>query len=171
MQEKARAVRLMIFDVDGVMTDGGLYYNDAGEEMKAFNSLDGHGLRMLQQTGVRVAIITGRTSRLLEHRASNLGIDFVYQGSHDKLATFGELLAAAGVAAEECGYMGDDVIDLPVMRRAAFAVAVPDSPDIVLQNAHYVTVRGGGRGAVREVCEVIMQAQGTYDGLIAHYLR
>lgn len=171
MTELARNVRLMIFDVDGVMTDGALYYNDAGEEMKAFNSRDGHGLRMLAGTGVKLAIITGRQSKLVQHRADNLNIDYVYQGAHDKRQAFESLLAAAGVAAAECGYMGDDVIDLPVMTRVPFAVAVPQSPDIVRQHAHYVTVHQGGNGAVREVCECIMQAQGTLDGVLAQYLR
>ena len=171
MLEQAKAVRLMIFDVDGVMTDGRLYYTDAGEELKAFHSLDGHGLKMLQQSGVKLAIITGRTSNLVAHRARNLGIEFVHQGAHDKLASFDALLSEVGVTASECGYMGDDVIDLPVMRRVAFAVSVPDSPALVRQYAHYVTGSQGGCGAVREVCELIMQAQNTLDAAMAPYLR
>ncbi|KAF0814615.1 3-deoxy-D-manno-octulosonate 8-phosphate phosphatase KdsC [Andreprevotia sp. IGB-42] len=171
MSELARAVRLMIFDVDGVMTDGSLYYNDAGEETKAFNSLDGHGMRMLAGTGVKLAIITGRNSKLVEHRASNLQIDYLYQGVHDKREAFEALLARAGVTAAECGYMGDDVIDLPVMTRVGFAVAVPHSPEIVRKHAHYVAAHHGGRGAVREVCELIMQAQGTLDDVLAQYLK
>jgi len=161
----------MIFDVDGVMTDGGLYYTDAGEELKAFNSLDGHGLKMLRNAGVQLAIITGRTSRLVEHRARNLGIDHLIQGAHDKLASFEQLLAGIGFTPADCGYMGDDVIDLPVMRRVAFAVAVPDSPTLVRQHAHYVTGARGGHGAVREACEIIMQAQGTLDAQLAPYLK
>lgn len=171
MLERAQTVRLMIFDVDGVMTDGGLYYTDAGEELKAFNSLDGHGLKMLRQSGVQLAIITGRSSNLVAHRARNLGIDHVIQGAHDKLASFEKLLADTGFTPADCGYMGDDVIDLPVMRRAAFAVAVPDSPTLVRQHAHYVTGARGGHGAVREACEVIMQAQGTFDAQMAPYLQ
>jgi 3-deoxy-D-manno-octulosonate 8-phosphate phosphatase (KDO 8-P phosphatase) len=170
MLEQAKQVRLMIFDVDGVMTDGRLYFNDAGEELKAFNSLDGHGLKMLQQSGVKLAIITGRTSNLVLHRARNLGIEYVYQGAHDKRASFEELIREVGVTAEECGYMGDDVIDLPVMRHVAFAAAVPDSPAIVRQYAHYVTGRQGGAGAVREVCELIMQSQNTLEAALAPYL-
>jgi len=169
--ERAQPVKLMIFDVDGVMTDGSLFYTDAGEEIKAFNSLDGHGLKMLTGTGVQLAIITGRTSRLVEHRARNLGVQHLIQGAHDKLASFEQLLLETGYTAEQCGYMGDDVIDLPVMRRVNFAVAVPDSPTLVRQHAHYVTGARGGHGAVREVCEFIMQAQGTFDALMAHYLR
>lgn len=171
MQERAQAVRLMIFDVDGVMTDGSLYYTDDGQELKAFNSLDGHGLKMLRQSGVQLAIITGRRSRLVEHRAANLGIDHLHQGAHDKLATFLELLDATGFKAEECGYMGDDLVDLPVMRRVAFAVAVPEAPDLVRHHAHYVTGAGAGRGAVREACELLMQSQGTFEAQLAPYLR
>ncbi|GGP27751.1 3-deoxy-manno-octulosonate-8-phosphatase KdsC [Silvimonas amylolytica] len=169
--QAAKAVRLMIFDVDGVMTDGSLYYTDAGEELKAFNSLDGHGIRMLQDSGVKVAIITGRKSKLVEHRARNLDIELLYQGASDKLATFAELLETTGLTQEQCGYMGDDVIDLPVMRRVAFAISVPDAPHIVRSNAHYVTDARAGHGAVREACESIMQAQGTFDGIMAWYLR
>ncbi|UXY15272.1 HAD family hydrolase [Chitiniphilus purpureus] len=171
MIEQARAVRLMIFDVDGVMTDGGLLYSDSGEELKSFNSLDGHGLKMLQSTGVKLAIITGRTSRLVEHRARNLGIQYLYQGAHDKLSAFEALLAETSVSATECGYMGDDVVDLPVMRRVAFSAGVPHAPELVLRHAHFVPQRAAGHGAVREVCEAIMQAQGTLEGVLAHYLR
>lgn len=170
MNEKAKAVRLMIFDVDGVLTDGGLLYSDSGEELKVFNTLDGLGMRLLGNSGVRLAIITGRTSRVVEKRVSDLGIDFLYQGAHDKLAVFQTLLNEAGVTAEQCGYMGDDVVDLPVMRRVAFAVAVPDAPELVRQHADYVTGLAGGRGAVREACEVILQAQGNLDAALAPYL-
>ncbi|MBE9610539.1 KdsC family phosphatase [Chitinilyticum piscinae] len=171
MVETAKAVKLMIFDVDGVMTDGSLFYTDAGEEIKAFNSLDGHGLKMLHSSGVKLAIITGRTSKLVANRARHLGIDFLHQGAHDKLVVFERLLLEAGVSAAECGYMGDDVVDLPVMRRVGFAVAVPEAPELVQQSAHYVTGRGGGRGAVRELCEYILQAQGSWERVMAPYLR
>ncbi|WP_373975987.1 HAD family hydrolase [Chitinibacter sp. SCUT-21] len=169
--DSAKPVKLMIFDVDGVMTDGSLYFSDSGEEMKAFNSLDGHGMKMLQNSGVKLAIITGRTSKLLEHRARNLGIDYLHQGSHDKLASFQSLIAEVGVSAEECGFMGDDVIDLPVMRRVAFAASVPAAPEMVKHYAHYITGRQGGAGAVREVCELIMASQGTLDAALAPYLQ
>lgn len=168
--ERAAAVRLMIFDVDGVMTDGGLVYAESGEELKVFNSLDGHGLKMLRQSGVNLAIITGRTSQIVSHRAANLGIEHVIQGAHDKRAAFEDLLHRTGYTPEDCGYMGDDVVDLPVMRRVGFAVAVPDAPPLVHQHAHYVTGAAGGRGAVREACEVIMQAQDTLGAQLARYL-
>ncbi|MDK2123177.1 KdsC family phosphatase [Parachitinimonas caeni] len=160
----------MIFDVDGVMTDGRLYYTDDGQELKAFNALDGHGLKMLKQSGVELAIISGRHSRLVEHRARNLGIHHLHLGAHDKLEAFEKLLAATQFTPDQCGFMGDDVIDLPVMRRCQFAVAVPDAPELVRQHAHYVTGAAGGCGAVRELCEVLMQAQGTFDAQMARYL-
>lgn len=171
MNEKAKAVRMMIFDVDGVMTDGSLHYSDSGEEIKVFNSRDGHGLKSLKASGVKLAIITGRTSRALENRANQFAVDYLYQGVEDKLAIFHEILQDAGLTPEDCGYMGDDVVDLPVMRRVAFAVAVPDAPELVRLHAHYVTGLPGGRGAVREVCDLIMQAQGTLEPALAHYLR
>lgn len=170
MRNNAKSVQLMIFDVDGVMTDGGLYYTESGEELKAFNTLDGHGLKMLQASGVKLAIITGRTSKLVEHRARNLGLDYLYQGAHNKLEVFNELLKTAGLKPEQCGYMGDDVVDLPVMRRVAFSVAVPDAPQIVRQHADYVTMARGGSGAVREACELVMREQGTLDAALAPYL-
>ncbi len=160
----------MIFDVDGVLTDGSLYLSDSGEEMKAFNTLDGHGMKMLQASGVVLAIITGRRSRCVELRAQNLGISHLYQGASDKLVAYRDLLEKLQLRPDETAYMGDDVVDLPVMRRAGFAIAVPDAPDIVRQNAHYVTRRSGGRGAVREACEFLMRMQDSYDAMIAEYL-
>lgn len=170
MNEKAKLVRLMLFDVDGVMTDGGLYYTDSGEEIKVFNTLDGLGIKMLRDSGVRVGIITGRTSRIVEQRARHLGIEYVFQGVHDKLAAFEAVQKQAGVGAGQCGFMGDDLVDLPVLRRAGFAVAVPEAPELVRSHVHYVTGQPGGRGAVREVCELIMRAQGTLDAALAPFL-
>src|SRR5574340_447640 len=159
--ERAKKIKLIIFDVDGVMTDGSLYLNDDGQELKAFNSLDGHGMKMLRLSGVELAIITGRTSQLVEYRAVNLGITHLYQGAEDKLNAFAELLKATGLDPTECAYMGDDVVDLPVLRRCGLAICVPAAAALVKQHANYVTELPGGRGAVREVCELIMQAQGT----------
>ncbi|MBA2350822.1 MAG: 3-deoxy-manno-octulosonate-8-phosphatase KdsC [Burkholderiales bacterium] len=169
--EKAKRVRLMMFDVDGVLTDGRLYISDAGEEFKAFNTLDGHGLRMLKATGVEIAIITGRTARCVEIRATNLGIGLLYQGVEDKLAVSEELLARFSLHADEAAFMGDDLPDLPVMRRCGLALTVPEAPALIKQHAHHVTRCAGGRGAVREVCEILMHAQGTYDQGIALYLQ
>jgi 3-deoxy-D-manno-octulosonate 8-phosphate phosphatase (KDO 8-P phosphatase) len=168
---RAREIKIAIFDVDGVMTDGSLFLTDAGEEIKAYNVLDGHGLKMLRQSGVELAIITSRTSRSVERRAQNLEITHLYQGSHDKLATFVSLLETLDLQAGEACYMGDDLIDLPVLRRAGLAVCVPSAPDIVKQQAHYVTKAGAGHGAVRECCELIMAAQGTLAAIQQGYLR
>ncbi len=168
--ERARDVKLIIFDVDGVMTDGTLFLADDGQEYKGFNSLDGHGLKMLKSTGVELAIITGRDSRLVAHRARNLGITHLHQGAHDKLMVYRQLLDDLSLDAEQTAFMGDDVVDLPVMRRARLAVAVPAAPDLVKAHSHYITRREGGRGAVREACEFIMRAQGTFDAQMALYL-
>ena len=169
--EKAKRVRLALFDVDGVLTDGGLYLSDSGEEYKAFNTLDGHGMRMLKASGVELAIITGRTSRSVELRAQNLGIGLLYQGVDDKLEVYDSLLKRFALSPEATAFVGDDVVDLPVMRRAGLAICVPESPALVKQHAHYVTQAAGGRGAVREICELIMQAQETYTAQIAPYLK
>ncbi|MBX9811785.1 MAG: 3-deoxy-manno-octulosonate-8-phosphatase KdsC [Burkholderiales bacterium] len=169
--ERARNIRLAIFDVDGVLTDGSLYFTDSGEELKAFNVRDGHGMKMLQACGVRLAIITSRNSRCVELRARNLGIDLLYQGVADKLATFQELLAQLKLDVAAAAYMGDDVIDLPVMQRCGLALTVAEAPAAVKNHAHYVSQAPGGRGAVREVCELIMQAQGTLAAQIAACLK
>ncbi|MBN8763147.1 MAG: phenylphosphate carboxylase subunit delta [Thiobacillus sp. 63-78] len=168
---RARNIRLVAFDVDGVMTDGTLFLADDGQEYKGFNSLDGHGLRMLKGSGVELAIITGRNSRVVEHRARNLGIEIVHQGAHDKLAVYQALCRELNLDCEATAYMGDDVVDLPVMRRAGLAITVPAAPELVKAHSHYTTTREAGRGAVREACEFLMRAQGTLDAALAPYLK
>jgi 3-deoxy-D-manno-octulosonate 8-phosphate phosphatase (KDO 8-P phosphatase) len=168
---RIKPLRLVAFDVDGVLTDGGLYLSDSGEEFKRFNSLDGHGLKMLKASGVELAIITGRTSKCVELRARNLGISRLYQGVEDKLAAMQSLLAELKLAPEAAAFMGDDVVDLPVMRRVGLALSVPAAPQVVRDHAHYVSQREAGYGAVREVCELILAAQGTLDAQLAPYLR
>lgn len=168
--EKAAQIRLVIFDVDGVLTDGSLYLGDDGQEYKAFNSRDGHGMKMLQATGVEIGIITGRTSQVVQHRMDGLGIRHVYQGKQEKLPAFEELVAKLGLPPHQVAYVGDDVVDLPVMRRVGLAVAVQDAAPLVKQHAHWTTDHGGGRGAARDVCEMIMRAQGTLDAQLQHYL-
>lgn len=170
LANRIQAIRLIAFDVDGILTDGGLYLTDSGEEFKRFNSLDGHGLKMLKASGVELAIITGRTSRCVELRAKNLGITRLYQGVEDKWATMQTLLTTLNLAPEAASYMGDDVVDLPVMRRMGFSITVPNAPQVVRDHAHYLTRREGGNGAVREACELIMSAQGTLDAQLAPYL-
>ncbi len=169
--EIAAAIRLVIFDVDGVLTDGSLFYGDDGQEYKAFNSLDGHGIKMLHRTGVESAIITGRTSQVVLHRARNLNISRIFQGADDKLLSYQTLLQETGLRPEQTAYMGDDIVDLPVLRRCGLAITVPAAPELVRSQAHYVTRAAGGRGAVREACELIMRAQGTWEAQLALYNR
>jgi 3-deoxy-D-manno-octulosonate 8-phosphate phosphatase (KDO 8-P phosphatase) len=154
----------MVFDVDGVLTDGALYMTEGGGEMKVFHVRDGHGLKMLQESGIQAAILSGRRSAAVDARAAELGIKIVEQGSSDKSAAFERLLSRLGVAAGATGYMGDDFPDLPVLERCGFAACVPDAPQAVRKSAHYVARAAAGRGAAREVCEFIMQAQGTFAG-------
>ncbi len=169
--ERAKGLRLMIFDVDGVMTDGTLYYSEHGEELKAFNVQDGHGIKMLRQYGVEVALITARNSRAVELRAASLGIAQLYQGVEDKRVAYVALLAQLGLAAEQSGHMGDDLLDLPLITRCGFAATVPAAPDALKSRAHYVSRARGGHGAVREVCEFILRAQGTFERAISAHLR
>jgi 3-deoxy-D-manno-octulosonate 8-phosphate phosphatase (KDO 8-P phosphatase) len=166
----ASGVRLMIFDVDGVLTDGRIYYSDSGEEMKAFSTLDGHGIRMLITSGTPVAILTGRRSDVVSHRARNLGIAHVLQGVEDKRSAFLALAASCGLEASDCGYMGDDVVDLPVLRRCGFAASTREAPEIVRRHAHFIATQPAGAGAAREVCETVMRAKGTLDAVLARYL-
>ena len=160
---RARAVRLAIFDVDGVMTDGTLYMGPAGEAFKAFNILDGQGIKMLQSAGVATAIISGRSSEAVARRAQELSIGHVVQGSTDKLADFERLIEGLGLGRQACAFVGDDLPDLPVMRACGFAVAVANAADLVKEAAHYVTRASGGRGAVREFCELVLRAQGRLE--------
>ena len=169
MNKAARLV-LMGFDVDGVLTDGSLYFSSLGDEIKAFSSIDGHGLKMLQRAGVEVAIISGRSSRALELRAGNLGIDALYMGVEDKRAVLKELAARRGIELAQTGYMGDDVVDLPILRACGFSAAVPNAHGEVLARVDFVATRSGGHGAAREVCDLILRAQGKWDAAMAAYL-
>ena len=171
LTERARRLRILIFDVDGVMTDGTLYYADSGEEMKAFNAHDGQGIKLLQAGGVAAAIITSRRSRVVELRAQNLGIAHLVQGAEDKLAAFNALLASCKLDPSQAGFLGDDVVDLPVLMRCGLALAVPDAPELLKQHVHYVTRARGGHGAVREACELVLRAQGTLESVLEPYLR
>lgn len=159
--DKARQIKLVIFDVDGVLTDGSLFLGDDGQEYKAFHAKDGLGMKLLQASGVEIGIITARTSKVVEHRMHSLDIKHVYQGCLDKSQAFDELLAKQGLKHEQVAYVGDDVIDLPVMRKAGLAIAVQDAHPLAKQHAHWQTPHNGGRGAARDVCELIMEAQGT----------
>lgn len=169
-RERARSVRIMIFDVDGVMTDGRLYFSNSGEEMKSFHTLDGQGVKMLRESGVEIALLTARQSQIVARRAAELGITHLRQGASDKRAGFDDLLRECGFDAAAAGYAGDDLVDLPVLVRCGFAASVPDAPEAVRGKAHYVTRAGGGRGAARELCEFIMQSQGTLEAAISRYM-
>lgn len=168
---RARPLKLMIFDVDGVLTDGTLYYSERGEELKAFNIQDGHGIKMLKQHGVEIALITARESRAVELRAANLGIAHLYQGVEDKREAYAALLAQLDLASGQSGYMGDDLLDLPLLTRCGFAATVAAAPQAVRSRAHYVARAPGGHGAVREVCEFILRAQGALERAIEAHLR
>jgi len=168
--ERARRVRLMVFDVDGVLTDGKLWYGPQGETLKAFYVRDGMGLRLLAESGVALALLTSRRSEAVAARAAELRIEHVLQGAETKHAPFAALLAQLGLPAEHAGYMGDDLVDLPVLRRCGFACAPAGAPDAVQRHAHYVTTMAAGAGAVREVCEFVLRAQGKLDAALGAYL-
>lgn len=170
VERRAARVRLLLLDCDGVLTDGRITPVEGGEELKSFHTHDGHGLVMLHRAGLRSGIISGRTSRLVELRASDLGISFVRQGALNKIEVFESLLAEAGVEPGHAAYVGDDVVDIPLMRRCALGVAVADATPDTRAAAHHVTRLPGGAGAVREVCELILKAQGRWDELMKRYL-
>ena len=168
--ERARQLQLMAFDVDGVLTDGTLYISDRGVETKPFHTLDGLGMKLLQSAGVELAIITGRQSRSVETRAAELGVRHVFQRVDDKLAVLEGLRARLGVTLAACGYMGDDLPDLPLLLRCGFAATVPEAPQVVRERVHYVANRPAGRGAVREVCELVLSARGALEAAVERYL-
>ena len=170
VERRAAEVKLLLLDCDGVLTDGRVTPVLGGDELKSFHTQDGHGLVMLHRAGLRSGIISGRSSRLVEARAADLGITYVRQGALDKLSIFDALLVEADVAPAEIAYVGDDVVDIPLMRRSGLAVAVADAAHDTREAAHYVTKLPGGFGAVREVCELILKAQGRWDELMKRYL-
>ena len=170
LQQRAQAIKLAIFDVDGVLTDGRLYFLTDGSEFKTFNTLDGQGIKMLINSGVRSAIISGRSTPVVEKRANNLGIQHLYQGREDKLVVLDELLGELGLDYAQVAYLGDDLPDLPVIRRVGLGMAVANAAGFVRQHAHGVTEARGGEGAAREFCELIMRAQGSLDAALDAYL-
>ena len=171
LAERARDVRLLVLDVDGVLTDGALYFSASGEELKAFNIQDGLGIKLVQAAGLEVAIVTGRRSHALELRARELGVTRIAQGVVDKLAAFDVLLKELALRPEQAACIGDDLPDLPLISRCGLGVTVPEAPRLLLDRAHYVTRRAGGRGAVRELCELLLDAQGALTGALEPYLR
>lgn len=169
LSQRARQVRLALFDVDGVMTDGTLFVSGQGESFKPFNILDGLGLKLLKSSGVATGILTGRSSAAVSARAGELDIDHLIQGANDKLRAYIDLQQQLGLNDEQICYMGDDLPDLPVLRRCGLALSPPGAVDEVRSEVHFVTRTRGGKGAVREACELIMRAQGSWDAQVEPY--
>nr|WP_163502776.1 HAD hydrolase family protein [Halomonas socia] len=168
--DRARHVRLLALDVDGVFTDGRLYFQADGIEIKAFHTQDGHGVKLLRQAGLEVALITGRDSPMVSQRAAALGIDHVLQGREDKLAALRELCQRLGLGLEQVAYGGDDLPDLAAIKRAGLGISVPNAPDYIRAHADWVTQRPGGHGAVREICDALLQAQGHWGAVVDTFL-
>ena len=166
---RARRVRLVIFDVDGVLTDGRLWYGPGGEELKAFHAFDGHGVNLLRMARLDTAIISGRESQAVEERARELGIRHVVQGADNKLLAFRQMTRRLKIQPAAVAYMGDDVVDLPILTRCGFACAPHEAPEDVRRNAHYIASADAGHGAAREVCEFILEAQGKLERVLARF--
>lgn len=169
MQDKLTKVKLLLLDVDGVLTDGRILYDNQGNELKAFDVKDGHGLKMLQRAGIEVGIITGRSSEVVSRRAKELGIEILYQGALRKLEPYLEILSETGLTDEQVAYVGDDVVDLPILRRVGFSATVADAIPDVVPFVDFVSSRSGGRGAVREICDLLLRASGQWDELTKRY--
>ena len=163
LRQKSAKIRLLILDVDGVLTDGKIYLLPDGGEMKVFNTLDGHGIKMLQRNGIQVAIISGRDAPATKYRAEQLGIKHYYGGVSDKISAFNDLLRKTGLSAEVCAYMGDDLPDLPIMRAVGFSACPANAHNLIKQQAHFVSEYQGGNGAVRNLCDIILAAQNIAD--------
>ncbi len=171
MLERLKRIKLLLLDVDGVMTDGRIIFDSNGVETKFFNVKDGHGIKMLQRVGVEVGIISGRESAVVTNRAAELGIRIVYQKSLNKLSPFRKILTDTGLAADQVAFMGDDLIDIPVLQLVGFAATPADGCAEVLPYVHYVASKGGGWGAVRELCDMLIKAQDKWEETTARYFR
>lgn len=169
MNDLLKNIQLLLLDVDGVMTDGSIIYDGSGVETKCFNVRDGHGIKMLQRYGIQVGIITGRVSVVVDIRAKELGIALVYQGALKKLESYEDVKLKTGLDNSQIAYMGDDIIDVPVMRQVGFAAAPRDALPEVKAVAHYTASLRGGRGSVREVCDLILKARGVWDEVSRRY--
>jgi len=168
---RASKIRLVLFDVDGVLTDGRLFFSDNGDEGKSFHSRDGLGINLLQQSGVAVGIITARQSSLVAHRARDLNIQHLYQGRKEKFPAYQEICESLDLSPAEIAFVGDDVVDLPIMLDVGFAVTVPEGHKLVKQHAHWTTPNQGGAGAARDVCELVMYSQGSYSKMMQQFLQ
>ncbi|MDY7033541.1 MAG: HAD-IIIA family hydrolase [Thermodesulfobacteriota bacterium] len=169
--EKAKDIRLLLLDADGVLTDGKILYDDTGRELKRFDIRDGHGIKLLMRAGIEVGIITGRESKALEFRARELGISILYQKIYDKMKVYKEILNEKELTHKQICYVGDDLVDVPLLKRVGFSVAVPDGSEYAKETAHYITLNNGGNGAVREVCEIILKAQDKWNTLTQRYFQ
>ncbi|MGD1076166.1 MAG: HAD-IIIA family hydrolase [Thermodesulfovibrionales bacterium] len=170
LSKKARKTKLLILDVDGVLTDGNIILDGEENEMKSFHVRDGHGIKMLIKAGMQIAIITGRYSKVVERRARELGISEVYQSCHTKTVAFDHILEKLGLHEEEVAYVGDDIVDIPILRRVGLSIAVNDATDEAKEYAMMVTHGRGGKGAVREVCDFLLKAKGLWESLAGEYL-
>jgi 3-deoxy-D-manno-octulosonate 8-phosphate phosphatase (KDO 8-P phosphatase) len=169
MEQRLQKIRLLLLDVDGVLTDGRIIYGSDGTETKAFDVKDGHGLKMLQRAGLLTGIITGRESTVVLHRARELGIEIVHQAAKDKLIPYRQILSDLGLSDDQVAYVGDDIVDLPILRRVGFAATVADCVEDVREHVHYVTNRPGGRGAVREICDLLLRGGGYWESVAGKY--
>ncbi len=169
MKERLEQIRILLMDVDGVLTDGRIIIDSNGIESKFFNVKDGHGIKMVQRAGMEVGIISGRESQVVEKRAAELGITCIYQKAHDKLVPYREILAKTGFKDHQVAYIGDDVIDIPILRRVGFAAAPADAIREVFPHVHFVSEKAGGWGAVREVCDLLMKCQNAWDSITGKY--
>ncbi len=167
--DKLKRIKLLLLDVDGVLTDGSIVYDDKGVETKAFNTKDGLGIRMLIEAGVQVGIVTGRTSKALHHRCNNLGISLIFDRVRDKPDVLGRIMAQTGILAEQIAYVGDDLVDLPLMRKVGLSIAVGDAHEMVREDVDMVTAAKGGAGAVREACDAILKAQGLWEKALERF--
>jgi 3-deoxy-D-manno-octulosonate 8-phosphate phosphatase (KDO 8-P phosphatase) len=167
--KKLKHIQLLLLDVDGVLTDGSIIYDDDGRETKTFNSKDGFGIKLAMRAGIKVGIVTGRSSQALHHRCNNLGIKLLFDGVEDKAGMLAEIVSQSGVNAEHTAFMGDDLPDLPLMKLTGLSIAVADAHEIVRQSADWTTRAPGGRGAVREVCEALLKSRGVWDEIVARY--
>lgn len=168
-REKLMPITLLMLDVDGVLTDGTIIYSDSGEEIKAFNVRDGHGLKLVMRAGIEVVLLTARESKVVKHRARDLGITGVYQKATDKLAAYGGIIAEKKIQDKNVLFVGDDIIDIPVLRRVGFSAAVADAVPEVKEVVDYVTSQAGGKGAVRELCELLLKAQNKWERVTEKY--
>jgi len=171
IRKKAKKIKLLLLDVDGVLTDGGIVMNDRGEEVKQFDVRDGHGIRLLLRAGVQIGLITGRTSKVVGHRARDLGIRILYQKAYDKLDIYRKIKRKSGLKDQQIAYVGDDIVDLPILRKVGLAMTVRDCWAELKREVDYVAAGKGGRGAVREIIELLLKAQGKWQGVTRRYYR